>query len=800
MLDTHLTVKTYGLANKDNFVFWQNYRVTILDDRLFRIERNDSQIWRDNATQSVFYRNFDKQCFTVQDNGDELKIATNRAVLVLKPDFADCYVILDGKRVRLNNSGNLLGTCRTLDCCDGDIVYENWYYNCSAVGKVKLGCGVCSKTGVAVLHDEKSLSINEQGKVFAERGLGEDVYVFAFGSDYRSAVNALYKLTGFPPMLPRFALGNWWSRFHAYTADEYLTLLDEFSRRNVPFTVAAVDMDWHWTDVDGRFEITKSGKDSDYYGGNSGWTGYSWNTELFPDYKSFLKQVNERNLKITLNVHPADGIRWFEDMYPQMALKCGVDPQTHKRVEFDLTDDNFVNNYFSVIHEPYQKDGVKFWWLDWQQGETSRMEGLDPLWSLNHYHYLDNSRNGCDALILSRYCGIGAHRYPVGFSGDTYATWNTLRYLPYFTATASNAGYTWWSHDIGGHMWGTTNGELYLRFIQYGVFSPINRLHCCGLKVVTKEPWNFGNGTGYVAEEFLRFRHRLIPFLYTANFLTHSQGKALIEPLYYQYDCRQAYLYKNEYLFGGLIVAPITSRVQKDGFARVKVWLPQGRYTDVFTKEEYAIECPEGKQGVLMRNLDSIPVLAKAGTVLPLSLDDGNSVGNPQKLEIKVYSGNGSYTLYEQDSNGGEYFTDFALTQNGREVTFSISGRGYEEVIPQNRTLRISFENIYSGVADVYLDDEKISCSKEYFENLTVTVNYAYGNVIRIVARDAKTDFENMLYRMEKIMNQAQDEVFVKDKWYGEFIKSGSRDNLKEAVDRSELNKVTKLKLNEMFF
>lgn len=77
------------------------------------------------------------------------------------------------------------------------------------------------------------------------------------------------------------------------------------------------------------------------------------------------------------------------------------------------------------------------------------MPGLDPLWALNHYHYLDNSLNHEHGLILSRYCRIGSHRYPVGFSGDTVSSWETLDYISEFTSKSTNVGYTYWSHDIG---------------------------------------------------------------------------------------------------------------------------------------------------------------------------------------------------------------------------------------------------------------------------------------------------------------------------------------------------------------
>ena len=112
------------------------------------------------------------------------------------------------------------------------------------------------------------------------------------------------------------------------------------------------------------------------------------------------------NLKVTLNLHPAEGVRYFEDCYPDMARAMGIDPKSERCIDFDVSDTSFVNNYFKVLHKPFENDGVDFWWIDWQSGTTSRMQGLDPLWSLNHYHYMDNAINHTSPLILSRYSGI----------------------------------------------------------------------------------------------------------------------------------------------------------------------------------------------------------------------------------------------------------------------------------------------------------------------------------------------------------------------------------------------------------
>mgnify|MGYP003421298737 FL=1 len=109
---------------------------------------------------------------------------------------------------------------------------------------------------------------------------------------------------------------------------------------------------------------------------------------------------------------------------------------------------------------------------------------------------------------------MGSHRYPIGFSGDTVISWKSLDYLPYFTSTASNIGYSWWSHDIGGFMAGNKDDELYLRYVQLGVLLPILRLHSQQNDVLTKEPWAYKNGIGELAINQLRLRHKLIPFIW----------------------------------------------------------------------------------------------------------------------------------------------------------------------------------------------------------------------------------------------------------------------------------------------
>lgn len=187
---------------------------------------------------------------------------------------------------------------------------------------------------------------------------------------------------------------------------------------------------------------------------------------------------------------------------------------------------------------------------------------MDPLWLLNHYHYLDHGRDGKIPLILSRYAGPGSHRYPVGFSGDTVVSWEPLGFQPEFTATASNIGYGWWSHDIGGHLDGCRDDELVTRWVQLGTFSPILRLHSADSHWMSNEPWLYRKEYESVMSEFLRFRHRLVPFVYTQNIICSARDEPLVQPMYRSYpEHEAAYSFPNQYLFGSeLLVAPIAAR------------------------------------------------------------------------------------------------------------------------------------------------------------------------------------------------------------------------------------------------
>ena len=715
MLDQHLIAETRPQVRPENVVLFGDIRVSVLADRLFRIEKDEKREFCDEATEAVWFRDMPAVAFEVKHTDGGVDITTERVTLAVRSNFEESYILMDGEAKPLGNEGNLLGTLSTLDRCDGDEYVEN---DGVTRRKIKLGEGVVSKSGVAVLDYTASSVLKKDGMITKERNDSMDIYVFAYGHDYRAAVRAYYMICGDTPRIPRYAFGNWWSRYYAYTEEEYINVMERMEDRDIPVTVATVDMDWHWSrTLDAVKKITESGKNTEYYGGKSGWTGYSWNTDLFPDYKRFLKRLQDKGLKVTLNLHPATGVRYFEDMYEEMATAMGIDPKTEAPVRLDFTSERFINAYFKILHKPYEHDGVDFWWIDWQQGPRAKAQGIDIMWVLNHYHTLDNGKEHLP-LILSRYSGLGAHRYPLGFSGDTMVTWKTLAYLPYFTTNATNIGFTWWSHDIGGHFEGEKDDELYTRSVQFGVFSPINRLHCTSARYMTKEPSYYMNGTGLIVEEFLRLRHKMIPFIYSASIDTTEKGIALMEPMYYDYpEQQEAYEYVSQYMFGGqLLVAPVITKGDEKKMAKTTVWLPDGKWTDIFTGHTYT----GGKVVDMARYMDTIPVLAKEGAFFVL---DGrkhtNSVALPDVLDVMTFNGNGAYTLHE-DSEAGRMETRFVSEAQAGKQTVTVSVDG--DACVSSRKMKLQFRNIEKGSVCVWENGTPVESIVKTDGYVTVTL------------------------------------------------------------------------------
>jgi alpha-glucosidase (family GH31 glycosyl hydrolase) len=695
----------FSSAHRESIFRFPTVRFTVLTSRMIRIEQSRSGEFEDRPSQVFWYRNQEPPEMQVEVHGKCLSIETSMIKLNyqdtgtgLTPETLSIVLKETGATYRYAdpNPSILPGTTRTLDKTNGP---------------VQLQPGYLSRSGWVVIDDTSSLVFTPQGWVQPRTTSPEDrdLYFLASGWDYQAALADFQKIAGKAPLMPRYMLGNWWSRFWEYSQDELLQLVHKFRENEIPLSVLVIDMDWH---------MTKTGN------GCTGWTGFSWNKELFPDPGALLAWLHQQGLHVSLNLHPAEGIYPHEDRYHEVALSLGLDPGLEEEIPFNISDPGFSQAYFECLLHPLEQQGVDFWWLDWQQGNSTQIPDLDPLWWLNHLHYYDLGRDGTKRpVIFSRWGGPGSHRYPIGFSGDTIISWESLAFQPYFTATSANAAYGWWSHDIGGHMHGTEDGELYVRWLQFGVLSPILRIHSTKDISIDHQPWAFGVEVLRLAKDALQIRHRLIPYLYTMARRNEQEGLPLVTPLYYEWPKEEtAYLCPNEYLFGSeLLAAPITSPMHPDlKLSRHRLWFPPGDWFDFFSGT-----CLPGPAWKLQyRRLDEIPLYAKAGAIVPLQPRAGwGGIENPAELDLLVFPGkDGEFTLYEDDGLTqeyleGKYFTTKYHSRWADDLfTFTVDPiAGNLSQAPRQRIYNILFRGITNPRScSAVLDGHTIETKRVY--------------------------------------------------------------------------------------
>ncbi len=459
-------------------------------------------------------------------------------------------------------------------------------------------------------------------------------------------------------------------------------------------------MDWH---INQQQLEALGHKNPDAAHETLGWTGYTWNKLLFPDPPAFLDRLHSNHLETSLNLHPASGIQPWEAAYPAMAKAMGVDPATKKYIPFEPTNKKWAENYFKIVLHPLEKEGINFWWLDWQQWPNTKLPGVNNTWWLNYLHFTDQEREGKRPLLFHRWGGLGNHRYQIGFSGDTYSVWPSLAFQPWFTATAANVGYAYWSHDIGGHMPGAVDPELFTRWVQFGGFSPILRTHTTKNPESERRIWAYPEPYSEILRKAFQLRYALQPYIYTEARRTYDTGVAFFRPLYYDWpEAEEAYTSKDEYLFGGqMIVSPVVAPADKStGLTTQKVWLPKGEW----------IEWPTGKHltgpATFERSfsISQVPVYLKAGAIVPMQpkmLYTGQKPVDP--LIVNVWplkpGQKSSYAVYEDSGVARDYergvFTRLLISaeQNGDTLRVEIgpveghfpgmlTHRGYELRLP----------------------------------------------------------------------------------------------------------------------
>ena len=651
----------------------KNYRITVLSERLIRFEFSLNGVFYDGPTEIVHNRNFPMPQMKVEQNEKLLVIETKYFKLqyVKEKPFKGSSLVPDSNlKVKLLNTDKI------------------WYYGHPEARNFKgsafsieefgsetaLSNGLYSTDGFATLDDSHTMFIDADGYMVPNEVKRTDFYLFVYRRDFGLCLRDYFTLSGYPPLIPRYALGIWWNRDQIYNFEDTKNLIQNFNKHEIPISILVLSEFWHKRD-------------------NNSKTGYDFETTLFPNPKEFTDYMHNLDVHIGLKLDGFDGVTNISKGYEQMCLDLNwndVNP-----IPFKVLNKNFIASYFNNLINPLYALGVDFFWID------SKDEVLNRV--LNYYHFTDfkkfSDRRG---MLLSRNGGKAAHKYPVHYSGETRVGWDTLKYLPYFNSTSSNIGLSFWSHDIGGYKGGIEDSELYLRYIQFACFSPIFRLSAKRGAFYKREPWRWDIKTYTIVKDYCKLRQKLIPYIYTESYKYHKICLPLVEPLYYYYpELYDEPDYRNEYFFGSeLLVAPITKGKDRIMNRAVeKVFLPKGIWYDFTTGKKFV----GGKRYVTFYKDEDYPVFVKEGSIIPLcKLDENiNYTGVPKRMEIDIFSGSSSsYNLYEDDGISNKYQEGYYIINkinfNYNKDNYILTIEPFEgrtSILPPQREYRLRFRN-----------------------------------------------------------------------------------------------------------
>lgn len=731
-----------AIPNPECILQGEKYRITILTERLVRFEYNENGSFEDRPTEFVKNRKFPKPAFEKNEDDKRIYITTKYFELKyekekpflgskLAPDQNLVVKLVDTEKfwyfghVEARNYG---GTSVSLNSKEDQ----------------KKTKGLYSTDGFVSFDDSQSLIFNEDGSAGKRSDERVDTYLFMYKKDYGYAIKDYFDLTGYPPIIPRYALGIWWDKDETYSASDLYKLLNKFNKYETPINVLILN---NWT---------KNGMTFD---------------DTIQNPQSIIKDLHNGGVHVGLKVNTEKLLT-----------------QDGKKMPFNVYSPAFVKSFFTNVIKPLNAIGVDFYSIE------TPSDDLYALRLTNYYFYnfqkaIPNKRG----MILSKNGLIASHLYPVYNSGDTLVDWKTLKALPSFNTTSSNIGSTWWSHAIGGYSGGIEDSNLFIRYIQFATYSPIFRLASKKGRYYKREPWYWDVKTIKIIKDYTNVRLKLIPYLYSEGYKYSKTGLPLMQPLYYIYpELYDEPMYKNEYYFGSeLFIAPITN-AKDDVMNRTvaKVFIPNGTWYDFKTGKKF----PGGRQIAFYKDED-YPVFAKQGAIIPLAdLKEKarNNTSNPDALEIQIFPGkNNTYRLYEDDPTTESYkegkYLVSVIDYNYLPNNYTLIIRPIEgdlKVIPEKRKYKIRFRNtrqaddviVYAGSTKIdvksYLDDEDFIVEVPYVETKEqITINCKGKDIeidaVRIINEDIDsiiTDLKITTQLKEQIANIIFSEEDIKDK------------------------------------
>ena len=479
-----------------------------------------------------------------------------------------------------------------------------------------------------------------------------DLYLFAHGSDYAAALADYVAIAGAVPIPRRHWMGVSWSKWNESEVQaDSLAHVRLLAAAGFPVDSMIYDMQWHRTPA---------------------WGGYSWDPSRYPSHADALAALHALGLATGANFHDADGVTEAAnpERFAAFAAAVGADPGADA-VPFAIGERVYADALQRTVLDPLIAEGLDLAWSDFQQGfpGVEAVRGLVPTAVLNHYRFYNFSKAaGTRGTQHSRYAGRGDHRHASHFGGDVnVGSWESLRFMIYFTATAANAPACWWGHEMmraGGGV--GDNAELFTRLNQFGAWSPV--FTSWGNGGQNNDWWLMAEPHQTAVRLQLLNRQRLLPYRYTAAADAHRTGVCAIRAPYVDFPAEPAaYAAQGQYMLGrDVVVAPAFAPVApplSNGTVGVTVWLPPAD-TNAWLDFAAPAAMPfaAGTTITYAADVFTTPVFVRAGAVLPMlprSLAGVTGVSAQQysSLEFNVYPGaeRGGARVYEDDGLSTEY-------------------------------------------------------------------------------------------------------------------------------------------------
>lgn len=727
----YITNREQLISDKDSYIIGKKYRFTVLTPRLIRLEYNDKGIFEDRPTSRVINRKFPKTTYSITESNTLIQIDTGIFTLTYVKDSelksgtfgSNIKAAINGTKIEWQMNNREIKNLRSIN-----------YSIDSIQDKIVLDKGLYSLDGFCVLDDSQSLVLDEND-IFIERPNGiQDLYLFMYNKDFEGCLSDYFTLTGYPSLIPRYALGTWWYKNDKYTPEEIGTLVNMFNRENIPISIFMLGDYWH-------------DKENNYLPSI--------------DLKSISTYLNNLGIRLGVTINPKDEIKKGTNEYNIISNYINVD-----KLNFIPISNDKIGLYFNLFINNLESLGVNIFSIDYNNPQDKI-----NLWKLDHYHYGRSEVKNQRGLILSRNPNIASHRYPIIWSGKTKVNWTTLNLLPRYNLQGYNSGISFIAHPIGGYAGGIEEDELYLRYIQFACFSPIFLLASDGGKYYKREPWKWNSIIQNHITFYMHLRYKLIPYLYSESYYYHKTGHGIIKPFYYDYPkVIDEPLYQNQYFFGrNFFVAPITSK-KNPVINRVmkKVFFPNGIWFDFFQGKKYN----GGKTYNNFYRDEDYPVFVKAGSIIPINNNIKEDI--PSTLELNIYPlADGEYDLYEDDGFSNNYkkglymMTKFSYKYEPDNYTINIKRLEGKNLLSR-RSYILRFKNI-KNITDINITDKTVKNHYYYDKDDFVIVieNFIVGRDLEINIKGNDTFISSVKYideEIKDILYDLQIETKLKEK------------------------------------